>query len=207
MTRDKFKICPACGERNISSRFECMKCETDLTGVKIVDETILQSMQKEVTNTLTSVNDGELVKMCDCGTANPPQARKCTTCNEDISDIRPAPFQNAVAPKRYTLRSVDREYTFALETPVTIIGREAMMKEYLSEKSYVSRHHAKITITDGGVFIENISTTNRTFINHTPVSGDTPVLLKSGDEIGFGGKMINGSRQSEAAFFIFEVMP
>ena len=207
MAHNKFKICPACGERSISSKFECLKCETDLTSVKIVDEAILQSSQKESANTPASVDDGELVKTCDCGTANPPQTRKCISCGEDISDIRPAPLQNTVAPKRYALRSVDGEYMFEFDKPVVVIGREAVMREYLLGKSYVSRQHAKVTVTDGGVFIENISTTNLTFINNIPVSSDAPTLLKSGDEIGIGGKVINGSRQNKAAYFILEVKP
>ena len=28
-----------------------------------------------------------LMKVCDCGEQNPPQARKCQACGEDISDI------------------------------------------------------------------------------------------------------------------------
>lgn len=209
MALEKFKICPACEERNSSSRLECQKCETDLAGVRIVDEGVLLNAQCEPIreDSTTSNGDSGLVKNCDCGTANLPQARKCTACGEDISDIRPEKSCNPNTPKRYVLRSVGGGCTFILEKPVTIIGRETDMKDYLLAKSYVSRQHAKFTVTDNGVYIENISTTNRTFINNSPISGDAPTLLKNGDEIGIGGKVINGNRQNEAAYFILEATP
>ena len=204
MALEKFKICPACGEHNNSSRFECNKCETDLTGVKIVDEAILQSNQNAPTDDVASSNNnGELVKSCDCGVANPPQSRKCTACGEDISDIRPKLRENKKNKMRYSLHSIDNEFSFSFDKPITIIGREAEMKEYLSAKLYVSRQHSKFTITEGGVFIENIKATNSTFINNLPIPCDVPVLLKEGDEIGMGGKVINGNRQDEAAYFVF----
>jgi len=201
MASEKFKICPACGERNPASLLECLKCETDLTNIKIVDETILQSSK----NISTNGDNGELVRSCDCGTANPPQARKCSACGEDISDIRPVFCQSANKPNQYYLRSIDSEHTFVLDKPVTVIGREFEMKECLSAKPYVSRQHARLTVTDGGVFIENMGSTNRTFVNNLPISNSAPTLLKNGDEIGFGGKLVNGTRQNDAAYFIFEV--
>ena len=208
MAQEKYKICPTCGKANPSYRFECLKCEADLTGVRIVDDTILQSSQHTPGCPAVEGSDnGELVRSCDCGAANPSQARKCSACGEDISDVRPAPRQSADKANQYSLRSIDCEYRLTLDKPVTVIGREAEMKDYLSAKLYVSRQHAKFVITDGGVFIENISSTNRTFVNNLPISSDAPTLLKSGDEIGVGGKLINGSRQNEAAYFIFEVRP
>jgi hypothetical protein len=42
MALSKFKLCPACGEHNPPALLECKNCETDLTGVRLVDEDICQ---------------------------------------------------------------------------------------------------------------------------------------------------------------------
>ena len=195
----KFKICPDCEKHNPPSRLQCQKCEMDLSSVKIVDETSLQN------NTNTALPN-EPTKQCDCGTTNLSQARKCSSCGEDISDIRPVISQPVNAEKRFFLHSINDNYSFTLEKTVTIIGREAEMKDYLSVKSYVSRQHAKFTIANDDIYVSNMSATNRTFVNNFPIPSNVPTLLKNGDEIGIGGKLVNGNRQSEAAYFTFEAI-
>ena len=93
----------------------------------------------------------------------------------------------------------------SLDQVVTVIGREAQLKEYLSSKVYVSRQHAKLTVVAEKVFIENLSQTNKTFLNNEEISSETPTAVNNGDEIGLGGKVINGARQENAAYFVFQV--
>lgn len=207
MALTKFKVCPACGEHNLPTLLECKKCETDLTGIKVVDEAILATANTSTQVDAASSCGHGLVKMCDCGNANPPQARKCSACGEDISDVRATEAQTSPQPMTRTavLRSVEGTFSFAIEKPITIIGREAEMREYLETKPYVSRKHAKLTIANGEIYIENMSGTNRTYINNTLISEDVPMLLKNGDEIGLGGRLINSERQSQAAYFTIEV--
>ena len=69
----------------------------------------------------------------------------------------------------------------------------------------MSRQHAKLTVVADKVFIENLSRTNKTFINNEEVPDGTPTALQNGDEIGLGGKIIEGSRQDKAAYLIFRV--
>jgi len=207
MSFTKFKICPACEERNPPARFECLKCEADLTGIRVVDENSLQeNTSKSGSGEMNrDAAYNKLVKQCDCGAANPPQARKCTACGEDISDIRPAPLQTTENVIKVLLRAVDSDYSFMIDKKVTIIGREADMSDFLSGKSYVSRQHAKLTITSDGVYIESMNATNHTFVNNLPIPNGVPALLKHGDEIGIGGKVVNGNRQNEAAYCVFEI--
>ena len=208
MALTKFKVCPVCGERNPSALLECKKCETDLTGIKVVDEVILATANAAAhKDTASSNNNRHLVKMCDCGNANPPQARKCSVCGEDISDVRATEAQASPQQMMRTavLRSMDGTFSYAIDKPITVIGREAEMREYLETKTYVSRKHAKFTIANTEIYIENMSVTNRTYLNNMLISGDVPTLLKNGDEIGLGGKLINSERQSQAAYFTIEV--
>lgn len=203
MFLEKYKVCPTCGEHNPPALLDCKKCETDLTGVKVVDSVTEQNdivVQKATSETAPHQ---KLVKVCDCGAHNPSQARKCIACGEDISDIRPAAFFQTRSS--FSLHSVSGDYSFSIEKTMSIIGREAEMKEYLTHRSYVSRQHAKLTIAGNEVYIENLSNTNHTFVNNILISKDSPTLLKEGDEVGLGGKVINEQRQANAAYFIFRM--
>lgn len=205
MALEKYKICPACGEHNPPSLLECRKCETDLTGIRVMDSAMEQQEAEEKQKAEDGPCGGTpvIVRICDCGAENPPQARKCRECGEDISDIIPT---TVMKEQRfaYELKAVNDEYSVTLEEPVCVIGREAELKEYLGCKMYVSRQHAKLTIVAGKVLIENLSNTNRTFINNVAVSGTDPTPLNDGDEIGLGGMEINGERQAQAAYFKFQ---
>jgi ribosomal protein L40E len=207
MALTKFKVCPVCGERNPPVLLECGKCETDLTGVKVVDEAILAAANASVDIPADDDDSRGPVKICDCGTANHPQARKCSACGEDLSDVRATECMgNRETRAKAVLRSVDGSFSFVLEKPVTVIGRDAEMRQYLASKSYVSRMHAKFTIVRGDTYIENMSGTNSTFVNNVLIPGGAPTLLKKGDEIGLGGKLINGERQNGAAYLVVEVL-
>jgi ribosomal protein L40E len=206
MALTKFKVCPACGEHNTPALLECKKCETDLTGIKVVDEAILATANASAGEATASSNSRNLVKLCDCGSANPPQARKCSSCGEDISDVRATESQSSSrVTQKVVLRSIDASFTFPLDKPVVVIGREAEMQQYLETKVYVSRKHAKFTLTNDEIYIENMSSTNCTYVNNALIPSDAPTLLKNGDEIGLGGKQINGKRQSQAAYLVIEV--
>lgn len=206
MALTKYKICPACGEHNPPSLLECRKCETDLTGIKVMDSAMEQQEEeaKKTDSGTPSVGGTPvLVRVCECGAHNPPQARKCRECGEDISDIIPTTVIQEEAAFSYQLQAVGDDYTVTIDVPVSIIGREAALKDYLASKMYVSRQHAKLTIVAGKVLIENLSNTNRTFINNKAISQTEPTPLADGDEIGLGGMEIGGNRQEQAAYFVF----
>lgn len=214
MALEKYKICPVCGEHNSPSLLECRKCEADLTGVKVTDSALEQQEKKEEE---PAAGAPVLVRVCECGAHNPPQARKCRECGEDISDIMPTAVVQECAPVTpstveqegasfaYVLQAVGDEYSVTIDRPVSVIGREAELQDYLADKMYVSRRHAKLTIVAGKVLIENLSKTNRTFINNAEISQTEPTPLTDGDEIGLGGIEINGERQKDAAYFLFKV--
>lgn len=199
----KYKVCPECGKHNAPSLLECRFCEADLTGVKIMDSSASQPTEETKDTTPSDAQEMMLVKVCECGAENVPQARKCKFCGDDISDIIPVKI-----PKKafsYGLKSVDGGFAVTIDKPVYIVGREAELKDYLSSKVYVSRHHARLTVVAEKVFVENLSKTNKTFVNNEEIPDATPTALHNGDEVGLGGKVIDGSRQDKAAYFIFQV--
>lgn len=77
--------------------------------------------------------------------------------------------------------------TFDLNKPVILIGREAG-NEIILEDPQVSRHHARLTQQGGGYIVEDMGSTNGTFINGRRVLGATP--LNFGDALGLGDTIV-----------------
>ena len=195
---EKFKICPVCGMHNKPNMIECIGCETDLTSVKATDEATEQAKITAQENTSENVGE-KYVRVCDCGCINSATAKKCAECGEDISDIAPI-LQSENNTCKYVMASLDGEYAYEIKDGTAILGRENEMKEYLADKAYVSRQHAKIMKDDDMIYIENLSNTNFTFVNNQKITGKTELHID--DEIGLGGNETNGSRQPEAAYLI-----
>lgn len=195
---EKFKICPVCGMHNKPNMIECIGCETDLTSVKATDEATEQAKITAQENTSENVEE-KYVRICDCGCINSATAKKCIECGEDISDIAPI-LQSENNTCKYVMTSLDGEYAYEIKDGTAILGRENEMKEYLADKAYVSRQHAKIMKDDDKVYIENLSNTNFTFVNNQKIAEKTKLHVD--DEIGLGGNETNGSRQSGAAYLI-----
>ena len=195
---EKFKICPVCGMHNKPNMIECIGCETDLTSVKATDEATEQAKLTAQENKFENVEE-KYVRVCDCGYINSATAKKCAECGEDISDIAPI-LQSENNTCKYVMTSLDGEYAYEIKDGTAILGRENEMKEYLADKTYVSRQHAKIMKEDGKVYIENLSNTNFTFVNNQKIAEKTELHID--DEIGLGGNETNGSRQSGAAYLI-----
>ena len=195
---EKFKICPVCGMHNKPNMIECIGCETDLTSVKATDEATEQAKITAQENTSENVEE-KYVRICDCGCINSATAKKCIECGEDISDIAPI-LQSENNTCKYVMTSLDGEYAYEIKDGTAILGRENEMKEYLADKAYVSRQHAKIMKDDDKVYIENLSNTNYTFVNNQKIVEKTELHVD--DEIGLGGNETNGSRQSGAAYLI-----
>lgn len=205
----KYKKCPNCGMENEPSSIECVGCGVDLSAVPLFDTEAVVAEPVAEDASEQENHDVELVKVCpSCSEANPPQARKCLKCGEDISDITPAQDTNTDAEERltYMLSSVFGDYHFRVPCSGTIIGREHGMRDCLSEKRFVSRTHARLFVEDGELYVENLSSTNYTYINNKRIA-EGKNRLQVGDEVGLGGIVVNGSRQDGAAYFIVGLAP
>jgi len=75
-------------------------------------------------------------------------------------------------------------HTFTLGTDPVIIGREAPSAKFVIADPAVSRRHAQISREDDGYVIEDLNSTNGTFINAQRVVGAVP--LTPGDLIELG---------------------
>ena len=75
----------------------------------------------------------------------------------------------------------------ALVKPATIIGRGADADLRLTDHG-VSRHHAQVELREGGVWVEDLGSTNGTTVNGLPVT--VPTLMSSGQRIAIGSTVL-----------------
>ncbi|MCS7309409.1 MAG: FHA domain-containing protein [Armatimonadetes bacterium] len=74
---------------------------------------------------------------------------------------------------------------YTLRPGVNTVGR--LNADVLLSDPSVSRSHARITVQDGTVTIEDVGSTNGTFVNGQKLTPQVPVTLGDGAEIAFGG--------------------
>ena len=200
---NRFKICPECGTKNPPNAIECENCDWDLMSVPVTDEQ-QETAKKAAKETISDKNS--LVRVCsECDTKNPPNARKCTNCGEDISDIIPtadtAPTpEPEIKSAEFVLKSLDDKITFKIDRDNINVGREHELKDYLAAKTFVSRCHCHFTLENGELFVEDLKSANGTYVNNQKIFQKTK--LARGNEIGLGGAVFNGSRQDNAAYFL-----
>jgi len=77
--------------------------------------------------------------------------------------------------------------TFSLEGEQILIGRDASSGVAINDPE-VSRRHARLTFQGGKYVLEDLGSTNGTFVNGQRVTG--PVVLKSGDVVTLGEQIV-----------------
>jgi len=77
--------------------------------------------------------------------------------------------------------------SFDFNKPVVTIGREAG-NDLVLEDPQVSRHHARLTLGAGGYVIEDLGSTNGTFINEQRLMGTRPI--NPGDKLRLGDNVV-----------------
>lgn len=89
--------------------------------------------------------------------------------------------QQAPSPAQFLLRSLEDGRTFALSGEM-LVGREVDCHISLPSR-HVSRYQAKVQVTSLGVVVEDLHSTNGTYVNGRRIS--SPRLLSPGDEVSF----------------------
>jgi hypothetical protein len=72
---------------------------------------------------------------------------------------------------------------FDLTKEVTMLGRDVTNDIPIGDAE-ISRQHARLTRTPGGVVLEDLGSTNGSFVNGERLA--SPRLLRAGDTVGFG---------------------
>ncbi len=125
-----------------------------------------------------------------CGAANTPQNRFCTACGYDLSGKRAAVDRVLLSNGhpvrcRIVLRNGPLAgHSYTLHQDTTTIGRTAG-NDIVIPDGTVSRHHARLIFQSGQWSLEDLGSSNGSFINSARVM-KKPSPLKHGDEMRLG---------------------
>jgi pSer/pThr/pTyr-binding forkhead associated (FHA) protein len=116
-----------------------------------------------------------------------PRAERRRPRSRPTAPSRPVPRTGPGRPARRQPRELvvtdeGGRRTVPLNGPMTV-GRAASCDVVLAD-TYVSNVHARIYDRDGGWWLEDLGSTNGTYVNRTRVS--TPTAVGPGDEIRMG---------------------
>lgn len=118
-----------------------------------------------------------------CGTANPPGEVWCQECGFRLGDEPgEAPAGQPVEVGGLVLLSTGQRYP--LHEGRNEIGRDALDVP-VSDPS-VSRRHAVVVVEPGAAFIEDLGSTNGTWVGGERLTGSTGHALRHGQEIRLG---------------------
>ncbi len=93
-------------------------------------------------------------------------------------------------PISLTILTPDKEpVSCSLHKGDYLVGRGADAHIRLRDKA-VSERHAVLRITDDGVFVEDLGSSNGTLVNGVDIAPDTIIPLSSGDKVAFGSYLI-----------------
>ena len=81
--------------------------------------------------------------------------------------------------------------TYPVDGEVTV-GRASGCTISLTDDTYVSQLHARVFLSEGDVFVEDLGSTNGTYLNRTKVSVAMP--LKRGDRLQIGKTVMELTR-------------
>lgn len=79
------------------------------------------------------------------------------------------------------------DHTFELQKEVHTVGREAGNDIVINDPQ-VSRHHARLTLKGGAYVLEDLGSTNGSYVNGRRVT--EPATVAPGDMIGFGDTIV-----------------
>ncbi len=117
--------------------------------------------------------------------------------------VMPPPAPAAPVPLserelRGTVLNNGRRIKLPLQVPI-LIGRADSARAFYPDldlsndggyEAGVSRRHARIALTNAEAYVEDLESSNGTFVNNRQLSPRTPQVLKPGDEVRFGSLIV-----------------
>ncbi len=123
--------------------------------------------------------------------------------NVQNSETPRTPVREHTGTPVFTLKSATDDYSFSIDSQhsLAVIGRENQMAEYLHDKGYVSRRHAKVGYRGDLVSITDLNSSNGTFINYRKITAGEEELLHEGDRVSLGGPWNEDQKDPDTAYF------
>ena len=156
-------VCPSCGADNLPGTLFCVQCGT-----------YLPSGGPLRTEPLPEQEDGHTARPRHDGTDREGQTR---TINIEVDVLNTG---------RKVLLSADREILVGRLDAAHGIFPELDMTADSGLEQGISRRHSRIYTRDGTCFVEDLDSTNGTFLNGERITPYLPYAFHDGDTLKFG---------------------
>jgi pSer/pThr/pTyr-binding forkhead associated (FHA) protein len=115
----------------------------------------------------------------------PPGPGPAVAASGPTADQIPRPATGRVGPERLVVVSPTEQkgVEFPLADEITV-GRAGGCGVLLGADTFVSQIHARVFRRDGDIYLEDLGSTNGTYLNRKKVTA--PVVIRKGDEVQFG---------------------
>ena len=121
------------------------------------------------------------MKCAICGSENREGSFFCGQCGAKLH------FMGMPAAYLVNMNSSDDSERYPISSRVSYIGREDVNQVTIPNEA-ISKKHAKLTFADGKFYIEDLASSNGTFLNGTRVH--TRIALRNGDLIRLGAVIV-----------------
>ena len=198
-------ICPACGSANLPGEMFCQNCGVQLPPVSTPPPelprpgTVPPSGRPEIYGT-GWLGDKDLPPLSE--PVAPPQRSPAVESHPAGASLAsvPAGKSNGVAPvefvhAQFVIRETGRAVSLPAGRVEIVIGRSDPVKGvypdidlagYGGDSSGVSRRHARLAYHEGRMTIEDLNSTNFTFLNKHKLVPGQRYPLRDGDELRLG---------------------
>jgi predicted amidophosphoribosyltransferase len=196
-------LCPACGAEVLPGEAFCANCGASLAQAPISPEPVAEV---EPEPAVEPVPEGP--PTCPaCGTEVEPGDTFCSACGFALKAVTPVAEPVAEAPAaaaptsppvaagpRLVLEDsgaeiplpAGEEILIGREDPVSGVYPDIDLTPHGGEQAGVSRRHARLIVEGGKYFVEDLDSTNFTFVNKQKLAAKTRQSVSDGDEIRFG---------------------
>lgn len=123
-----------------------------------------------------------------CHTPNPPAEVYCMDCGFLLSSTPEERMEGFEVSPPAILVTRDGTREFTLRIGENTVGRQDA--DVLLTHNTVSRKHAVVTVEDGKVYVEDIGSTNGTFVDGRKLDPGQRVELANGAEVVFGNQSL-----------------
>jgi pSer/pThr/pTyr-binding forkhead associated (FHA) protein len=169
--------CPACGAENLPDSRFCSNCgivmEPAVEEEPPAPESEPEPVPEPAAEAVTVVEEApELVAEPAVPEAPAPIGRARFIVRDSGAEI--------------TLPTAEGEYIIGREDPVSGVFPTVDMNPHDGENLGVSRRHAQLTVDAGLYFIQDLDSTNFTFLDRKKLAPFTPAALSNGDEVRLG---------------------
>ena len=170
--------CPACGSANLAGARFCDQCGSALGDrteprppggeQRAVEQTLPETAPLHLVGSSSTVHEQAQ-----------PAARPPGLYIAGRLSVEPTGVRLEFPPGR-------AEIHVGREDPVSNVFPEIDLTPFGGEAAGVSRRHARFSLLDGELVVEDLDSTNFTFVNRKRVMPGTRQVVRNGDELRFG---------------------